>query len=202
MNSATHHYAIVSSTGEIKGIISQDRLFNSVPESLVKVDEGVSALTHYFNSTGEIVAYTEEESARRAMNPKSGYRWSVVLRDWVDERTLDQAKMERVREIRAEFERVAATLITGYPETERLTWGIQQSEVLAWQADNSFPTPYLDGLATVRDIDPLVMRQKTLAKVLAFMSASRTLIGTRQRLEDAVNAAESRAEVDAVVWLT
>jgi len=116
------------------------------------------------------------------------------------EPTLEEAQAAQLVLINASFEAAAQALTAGYPEAERLTWPIQQSEALAWAADNAAPTPYLDGLAAARGITPEDMRALTLAQVQAFQQASQQLVGTRQRLRDEINAAATVAAVRAVVW--
>ncbi|WP_368647976.1 hypothetical protein [Castellaniella ginsengisoli] len=116
------------------------------------------------------------------------------------EPTLEEAQAAQLVLINAGFEQAAKALTAGYPEAERLTWPIQQSEALAWAADNASPTPYLDGLAVARGITPEDMRALTLAQVQAFQAASQQLVGTRQRLRDEINAAATVADVRAVVW--
>ncbi|WP_368655379.1 hypothetical protein ABRY94_11655 [Castellaniella ginsengisoli] len=116
------------------------------------------------------------------------------------EPTLAEAQAAQLVLINASFEAAAQALTAGYPEAERLTWPIQQAEALAWAADNTAPTPYLDGLADARGITPAEMRALTLAQVQAFQAASQQLVGTRQRLRDEINAAATVADVRAVVW--
>lgn len=116
------------------------------------------------------------------------------------EPTLEEAQAAQLLVINASFETAAQALTAGYPEAERLTWPIQQSEALAWAADNAAATPYLDGLAAARGITPEDMRALTLAQVQAFQAASQQLVGTRQRLRDEINAAATVAAVRAVVW--
>lgn len=197
-----YSYVNVTRDGPITAIQEQSYEIADLPEFLALLPEGANRSTHYVLS-GELVPYTETQRQKReAGPPDSWHQWSMSEMDWVDSRSLDELKTQKIADLNAAFERAASALTLNYPRSETLTWGIQQSEALAWQADNGFPTPYLDGLAAARDIDPLVMRQKTLAKVLAFMSASQALVGTRQRLEDAVNVAQDRSEVDAIVWPT
>lgn len=116
------------------------------------------------------------------------------------EPTLEEAQTAQLVQINRDFETAAQALTAGYPEAERLTWPIQQAEAQAWAADNAAPTPYLDGLAAARGIMPAAMRQLTLDQVQAFMAASQQLVGTRQRLRDEINAAETVDDVRAVVW--
>lgn len=119
---------------------------------------------------------------------------------WVDPRSLEDIRAEQLAAINAEARRRASALTAGYPDFERQTWPTQEREALAWQADPSAPTPYLDGIATARGIAPEDMRAKTLEAVLAFRAASQYLVGTRQALRDAIHAATTPAAVLAVVW--
>jgi len=106
----------------------------------------------------------------------------------------------KVVQVNAAFTQAAAALTEGYPEAERLTWATQQAEVLAWDADENAPTPYLDGLAAARGISPAEMRQKTLEQTQLFMAASQQLVGKRQRLRDLVYEATSPEDLDAIQW--
>lgn len=113
---------------------------------------------------------------------------------------LEDIKAAQTQKVNSAFEQAAQELTAGYPEAERLTWPAQQAEALAWGADSSTPTPYLDGIASARGVNPADMRQMTLAQVQAFQSASQYLVGTRQRLRDAINAAETEQAVLGVRW--
>jgi len=116
-----------------------------------------------------------------------------------------QTRDAKLAEINAAFDGEVSTLTGAYPEGERLTWPIQQAEALAWQADNTLPTPYLDGLAAVRGIEPSEMRQKTVTQTTAFIAASQLLVGKRQRLRDQVDAVDLTTEnaigqISAITW--
>lgn len=118
---------------------------------------------------------------------------------------ITELKARKLAEINAAFEAAAHALTGGYPEAEQLTWPVQRAEALAWQSDPSSPTPYLDGLAAARGIEPEEMRQKTLTQTLLFMAASQQLVGKRQRLRDALDAIEddavdAAAQIGALAW--
>ena len=116
------------------------------------------------------------------------------------EPSLADAQAQQIAVINAAFEVAAHALTAGYPATERLTWPVQQAEAQAWAANAAAPTPYLDGLAAARGITPEEMRQLTLDQVNLFLAASQHLVGTRQRLRDEINDAETVEAVRAVVW--
>lgn len=132
--------------------------------------------------------------------PSMFHRFDWPTHTWVDQKTLSVAKTLKRAEIDRELCTRAALLTDGYPEPERLTWPVQQAEALAFGADPQAATPYLDGLAAARGITPADMRQRTLDAVLAFMNASQILVGTRQKLQTQVDAAESVAAVEAIAW--
>jgi len=116
------------------------------------------------------------------------------------EMKFEQAKEAKLAQINSDFTAAAAALTLGYPEAERMTWATQQAEVMAWEADENAPTPYLDGLAAARGITPEEMRQKTLEQTQLFMQASQVLVGKRQRLRDLVYEAQSPEDLDAIQW--
>jgi len=171
-----------------------------IPEHLVLLPEGQTPSEFYWKD-GQLCRYTDAE-LERFRNPPAhaGFEWSVATMSWLDARDFDQAKRDKLLEINQAFELSAAQLTAGYPSSEKLTWGIQQSEALAWLADPTSPTPYLDGLAAARGIDPLDMRQRTATKVAAFMEASKRLVGMRQALEAAIEAATDRAQLEQICW--
>ena len=112
----------------------------------------------------------------------------------------EQAKQAKLSQINSDFNAAASALTSGYPEAERMTWATQQAEVMAWNADNNIPTPYLDGLAEARGISPEEMRQKTLEQTQLFLAASQSLVGKRQRLRDAAYAATTKEDLEAIIW--
>ncbi len=126
--------------------------------------------------------------------------WLDAAEPPAPEPTLAEAQAAQLVLINASFEQAAQALTAGYPEAERLTWPIQQSEALAWAADSTAATPYLDGLAAARGITPADMRAITLAQVQAFQTSSQGLVGKRQKLRDQINAATTVAAVRAIVW--
>lgn len=114
--------------------------------------------------------------------------------------TLDDLRRERQAAIDAEVAHRAALLAAGYPEAERASWPRQEAEALAWHADGTAPTPYIDAIAAARGVAPEVLRGKVLAKALAYRAASAALVGTRQALRDALAAATTPEAVLAVAW--
>lgn len=113
--------------------------------------------------------------------------------------TLDALRAAKLAEINAASDKSASLLTDGYPDFETKTWPDQQREALAWNADNTTPTPRIDAMAAYRGIDRVLYLQKTVSKVLYFQKASDYLVGTRQKYVDQANAAKSQADLDKIV---
>ena len=114
--------------------------------------------------------------------------------------SFEQLQEAKLAEINVAFSDAASALTAGYPEAERMTWATQQAEIMAWNANNNIPTPYLDGLAEARGISPEEMRQKTLEQTQLFLAASQSLVGKRQRLRDAAYTATTKENLEAITW--
>lgn len=113
--------------------------------------------------------------------------------------TLEHLRVAKINEIKLEAEWTAAQLTEGYPDFEMKTWPAQEAEALAWDADNTVPTPRIDAMAGYRGMDRVEYLQRTLAKVLYFQKVSDYLVGTRQKYVDQAKAAESAEDLDAIV---
>jgi hypothetical protein len=141
-----------------------------------------------------------DEFQPMGQQPSPLHRYDWPSHTWIDTCTLDVAKTLQRQLVTLAFEARAAALTAEYPEHERLTWPVQQAEALAFGADPQSATPYLDGLATARGIPAADMRQRALVAVQNFMTASQVLLGTKQGLIDAIDAAGTVEAVKAVVW--
>lgn len=129
-------------------------------------------------------------------DPRPSHKHKLVAGEWVLDITL--AKAAKLAEINRAFEAAAAPLTAGYPPSEKVTWPIQETEVLAWQKSSLALTPYINALAVARGIARADFLERTLAKVQALRAASAVLVGTRQKYEDRVHAAEQLGDVAAI----
>lgn len=98
----------------------------------------------------------------------------------------------------AAYEQAIAKMTSDYPPSEIATWERQRAEVIAWEADPSAPTPWIDLAASSRGLDRGEYLFRTLAKVNAFAQASAWLTGRRQGIDDAIRAATSLEELRAI----
>lgn len=113
---------------------------------------------------------------------------------------MQRNKHARLEMVNAAFEAAMSQLVAGYPEREISSWPRQEKEARAYLADAAAPTPLLDSLSAARGVSKDIIAQKIVEKADAFAKAAGALIGKRQALEDAINAATTTAELEAVVW--
>ena len=113
--------------------------------------------------------------------------------------SLANTKKRKLSEINAAYESAIAALTATYPASERESFYKQEAEALAWTADPEAKTPFVDALATGRQMDKAELMQRIIAKAVLFSPASGYLTGQRQRYEDMLEDAETLEEVAAIV---
>ena len=69
-----------------------------------------------------------------------------------------------------------------YPQFERDTFTIQESEANAYMKDNEAPTPFIDNLCLNRGIEKSVMVAKILANAEALKLATAPIVGQYQKI--------------------
>lgn len=122
------------------------------------------------------------------------------------------ARLAQEQVIRTEGQRRLSLLSAPYRPEERETWTFQRAEALAWQADNSAPTPFCDTIAQNRDIPRELFLPKVIENSTLFFSASAAILGQQQALLDQLSAVPQidpvdqaacdalMAAINAVVW--
>lgn len=88
----------------------------------------------------------------------------------------------------AEYRRRMQVIAAGYPLSERESWPVQTQEARALEADPAAATPWIDAAALARGLDRLVLAERIRAKDDAYRQVHGLLTGTRQRIEDQIEA--------------
>lgn len=107
-------------------------------------------------------------------------------------------RAELTKENNAKYEAAIGKMTSEYPDAEITTWERQRTEAVAWGADNSAPTPWIDIAAYARGLPRVEYLTRTLAKVIAFAGASAYLTGVRQGIDDQIRAAVTPADLAAI----
>lgn len=93
----------------------------------------------------------------------------------------------------AEYRKHIQVIAAGYPLSERESWPVQTEEARALEADPAAATPWIDAAALARGLDRLVLADRIRAKDDAYRQVHGLLTGTRQRIEDQIDAAADDA---------
>jgi hypothetical protein len=88
----------------------------------------------------------------------------------------------------AEYRRRMQVIAAGYPLSERESWPVQTQEARALEADPAAATPWIDAAALARGLDRLVLAQRIRDKDDAYRQVHGLITGTRQRIEDQIEA--------------
>jgi len=124
--------------------------------------------------------------------------------------TVSQAKASARRQMRSTFKQYQAALTAGIPEGERLSWA--QKEAAARAVLTAGWAPSAEGLALLDaelavtqpaglDVDRDELAARIVARADAYRAAAGRLAGVRRRVEAAIDAATTVAEVEAAVAL-
>lgn len=107
---------------------------------------------------------------------------------------LKAAKAERLQVINAEADKMLAQLSADCPEREVLSWDQQLLEA----QDEKSERTLLKAMAAARGIELEDLVGRVLMKAELYAVASGAILGARQGLEDALELAETMADLEAV----
>lgn len=110
------------------------------------------------------------------------------------------AKQLKLQQVNDACDAAVGALTATYPQAEIQSWPQQVKEADAFAADGAAEVPLLAMIAAQRGLNVAQLVQRVHAKVAAYAHASGYLIGRRQALEDAIDAAAALQDLEAVVW--
>ena len=94
----------------------------------------------------------------------------------------------------AEYRKHIQVIAAGYPLSERESWPVQTEEARALEADPAAATPWIDAAALARGLDRLELAARIRAKDADYRQVHGLLTGTRQRIEDQIDAVADDAQ--------
>lgn len=95
--------------------------------------------------------------------------------------SLSVIKRRHLEQVNRDFEAAVYQLRSSYPESEVISWTKQETEALAWLANQSSPTPLIDALCAVRGVQKPELVSRIIAKAEAYTHAVGQMIGKRQQ---------------------
>lgn len=147
---------------------------------------------------GEVVVETDIISENLQLELVEGDVRKIV--PVVVEKTLDELKKLKLKEVNTSCENELAAITNSFPKAEQLSWERQISEATKYQTDETYVPPMLTVIADARGIELSVLAGKVLEKAEQYALISAAAFGKRQALEDAIDAATSKEELELIVW--
>jgi len=109
---------------------------------------------------------------------------------------------EKIAEINAYLGSSLELIAGRYSDAERETWSIQSSEALAYHADNSALTPFIDGLINGRSITKAEMVGFVVANSSAYYALVSGAMNAVQIFRDRADAALASNSIDLLRGIT
>ena len=112
----------------------------------------------------------------------------------VVECTLPELKQLKLRHLSLYTDNLVSDIAAtqNIPSVEMQTWSIQMAEASAWELNPEVPTPMLDTIAIARGVDRGKLIGKALVKSKLYNQLLAHIVGSRQRIEDSINAAQDK----------
>lgn len=126
----------------------------------------------------------------------------VTIEPDPDPPTLEELREAKRREIWGAGDAILAAVKRNYTQAEIESWSKQEqgAKDLAAGITDSEAAQFVAGIATLRGIPVDTLRDKILANVAAYGQLCTAVIGTQQRLDDLVKAAQTAEDLEAIVW--
>ena len=111
-------------------------------------------------------------------------------------------KERKRREIWGAGDAILAEVKRSYTQAEIESWSKQEqgAKDLAAGETTTEAAQFVAGIATLRGIPVDTLRDKILANVAAYGRLSTAVIGTQQRLDDLIKAAQTADDLAAITW--
>ena len=111
-------------------------------------------------------------------------------------------KERKRREMWSAGDAILAAVKTKYTQAEIESWSKQEqgAKDLAAGETDSEAAQFVAGIAALRGIPVDTLRDKILANVAAYGRLSTAVIGTQQRLDDLIKAAQTADDLAAISW--
>lgn len=126
----------------------------------------------------------------------------VTIEPEPDPPTLEELREAKRCEIWGAGDTILAAVKRNYTQAEIESWSKQEqgAKDLAAGVTDSEAAQFVAGIATLRGIPVETLRDKILANVAAYGQLCTAVIGTQQRLDDLIKAAQTADDLTAIVW--
>jgi len=125
---------------------------------------------------------------------------ATVIDEQTDSGFLDIIRIIRRTEINYSFTKSVFELTSQYVKDEIDTFYIQEKEAMNYQADNDVSTPFIDAIASAREMDRVVLINKIIAHLALYKSNIAAKLGKKQKYFDEINSATTYSDFNLLNW--
>jgi len=116
----------------------------------------------------------------------SGYITSLM--------TLDEQKLAKIKQLQDKYQKEYDAYLAQYPKREVDSFPVKQSEAIAYNLDNTAPTPVIDAIVSKNG----AAKDDYVASVLTKVTALAAQEGEMVTIRDSIKACTTQAELDAI----
>lgn len=169
-------------------------------------------MKYFKNTENKVFAFESDGSQDHLITEVMTEIDEADLQSVIDaNRSIDDLMTEKHAEIISKF-RDAMRPISGlYTDEEIASWPTQVAEAEAWLANNSVPTPFIDGLLSNRpSVDKATLAQRIIDNAANYKTYASPVMSKKQHYEDQLYALKAqqadpeqpdvtKADIDAIV---
>lgn len=154
----------------------------------------------YFSANNQIFGYDETVESQLPYIDAAIERGDTeITGSWPPPPSSDEHLAIALAAINHAAQQAGDAVSASYPQFEIDSWQDQEREARAWLLDSNALTPTLSGIASARGLTMVDLCQRVIVKADAFRPYIAAIIGQRQALEDALDAAITPAEIEAII---
>ena len=109
--------------------------------------------------------------------------------------SLDEQKQAKIKQLHDKYQKMYSDYLAQYPKREVDSFAVKQAEAIAYNLDNTAPTPVIDALIKTSGDT----KSDYVASVLAKVTALAGQEGQMVKIRDSIKACTTQEDLDAIV---
>lgn len=164
--------------------------------------EHLHLYSHFNAQLANLIELSDEQAEE--LNQLTGHIRYVdgkfIAQEWqAVEIPLETAKQNAIKELGEKTDKLTDALLADYPKSEMSSFYRQEQEARAFMANNNSPCAMLGAIAQKRGIPLALLAEKVIEKADYFAWVTGQILGEKQRIESAIQVANSKAEIDELM---
>ncbi len=176
---------------------------HTIPDTAIQVSD--DDFQHFIEerAKGKEIYVKDNQLFLTPTKPSNSHVWNEGKEQWEisEEKEKQQFKTNQqalIITLKNKADELGNQLLHEYPQIEQTSFSIQKEEAIAWQKDNSTPTPVLTGIATARNLELSELVARVIRKTTGFERVTGMIAGQRQAIMDKLEKATEQAQLDEI----